>query len=101
MKKFLKGLTALLICGALNFGLTLDAQATEINGTESQKLASHHRYDPPPRGDHWGRRPPPPRHGDYWGDYPPPPRHGDDYWNHDYPPPRPGHRPPPPPQHRW
>ena len=100
MKKILKGLTALLICGALNFGLTTDAQATEINGTESKEFASHHRYDPPPRGDHWGRRPPPPRHGDYWDDFPPPPRHGD-HWG-DYQPPRRGHRPPPPPPpQRW
>ncbi len=98
MKKILKGLVALMICGALNFGLTNDAQAAEenssidLNGSESQEISRRHHPDyyppPPPREDRWGHRPPPPPHGDYWDNPPPPP-------------PRHGHRPPPPPPHRW
>ena len=98
MKKILKGLTALAICGALNIGLTTDAQAaekdfsTELSGTESQEFVGHHpRYGPPPPPPDYG---PPPRHDNWRHD--PPPRH--DYWRND-PPPR--HDPPPPPPHRW
>ena len=68
MKKFLSGLTALAICGALNFGLTTDAQAAElnsaiINATEYQKLASPHKPPPPrPKIYRDGEQPPPPLH---------------------------------------
>ena len=97
MKRILKGLTALMICGALNFGLTTDAQAAELDssidmsGIESQEVARHHHYPPPPdygpphRDGAWGHRYPPPHYGEYW--------HG----HRDH---RPLPPPPPPPGHR-
>jgi len=95
MKRILKGLTALIICGALNFGLTTDAQAAEL---ESQEVSRHHHhrppphYEPPPRHGAWGHRYPPPHYGDYYRG------HYRDDWHRTPPPP---HRMPPPPRHRW
>lgn len=75
LKKILKGLTALVICGALNFGLTNDAQAAEFNsltdpgGTEYQELARSSGHEsPPPHSKH---------HGDYCNEHhqAPPPHH--------------------------
>ena len=94
MKSLLKGAIVIAVCGALNFGLTNDAQAadidfaTDLNGTEYQEIHGappghrppppgygHHEHRPHHPGyDHPGHRPPPPP--DFWGDPPPPPRHG-------------------------
>lgn len=93
MKSLLKGAIIIAVCGALNFGLTNDAQAADIdfatdsNGTEYQEIYGeppghrpppdygHHRHRPHHPGyAHPGHRPPPPP--DFWGDPPPPPRHG-------------------------
>ena len=87
MKKIFKGLAALAICGALNFGLTTDAQAAEIDlinssGTEYQEL-----YGPPP--------PPPPPPPRYYDDFPPPPPPPPRHHHHGPPP------PPPPHHHGW
>ncbi|MBR2519122.1 MAG: hypothetical protein IKE46_04965 [Selenomonadaceae bacterium] len=83
MKKIFAGLTALAICGALNFGLMNDAQAavldssTGLKGIELSEMAllppppppaHHHQLPPNPYDDDWshGHVPPPP---------PPPPPH--------------------------
>lgn len=90
MKKIAKGLAALTICGALNFGLTGDAFAADvelINPSEaeyqdvyrpSRRYRDDYRIPPPPRYDkhrdrdrHRMAPPPPPG----WG-APPPPGHG-------------------------
>lgn len=102
MKKFVKGLAALIICGSF-IGLNLEsAEAAEgadltENTIEIEEMARHHYpppHHPPPPPVRPGHRPPPP-HYDDWRDPPPPPpgfgRHR--------PGPRPGHHPPPPP--RW
>ena len=87
MKTLVKGLTALLICGAMT-GLHFEnAEASDLStsSVETQELARHDHYPPPP--------PPPSRHRhdrhknnhdryDDWGFYPPPP-----------PPHHDGHRP--------
>lgn len=96
VKAILKSLIALMICGALNFGLTTDAQAADLDSIDmsaiqSQDVSRHHHHRPPPHD--YG---PPPRHG-AWGHHYPPPHYGD-YW-HRTPPPPP-HRMPPPPR-RW
>ena len=97
VKAILKGLTALMICGALNFGLTTDAQAADLNSIDmsaiqSQDVSRHHHHRPPPPHDYG----PPPRHG-AWGHHYPPPHYGD-HWRRTPPPPP--HRMPPPPR-RW
>ena len=98
LKRIFKGLTALAICGALNFGLTTEAQAADAefinsNGTEYNEVSKRHRLPPPP--DYWDdddwdddryRQPPPP----------PPPRYGAPPPGWGTPPP-----PPPPPPPHW
>ena len=94
MKTLVKGLTALIICGAM-IGLNIEnAEAADltINTVETQELARHrHQPVPPP--------PPPPRHHDSHRH----PKHHDYFWIDPPPPPSPqppprhdGHRP-----HRW
>lgn len=107
MKRAIKGLATLFVCGALNFGLTADVQATELESIDSSDSAYQEMYGSPPPGygrprhrpppdDHWGHRPPPPPPDDHWGHRPPPPP-PDDRWGHRPPPPDDhwGHRPPP------
>ena len=99
MKKFAKGLAALVICGSLTFGLNFaSAEAAEVSETtsvaagevaQSESISSEltleelsgkpstskvrHRFPPPP--------PPPPPHNHrydrhhHYGPPPPPPRH--------------------------
>ena len=76
MRKLWTGLTVGAMCIALNFGLTSNAQAAELEVGDSSESAYQDMYGPPP--------PPPDYYDDY---YPPPPPHG--------------HRQPPPPPHRW
>lgn len=86
MKRFAKGLAALLIFGAMSFGTVEAAEIPDAleNPFETQELKA------PP----WHEPPPPPRHGHHYG----PPHH------HRHEPPHFGRRPndfdpPPPPRH--
>lgn len=100
MKKLFKGLTALAICGALNFGLTTETQAADVefidsNATEYNEVSRRHHWprdewddwDDDDRHHRYKQPPPPPRYGAPTPDYrqPPPP-----------PPPPPGWGAPPP-----
>ena len=94
MKNFVKGLTALLIFGSFIIANCESVEAAEIadftkNSIETQELARHPHYPPPPRhdDDHWKYSPPRHGHRHEPRPLPPPPRHG--------------HRPPPPPHHHW
>ena len=109
LKKIVKGLTAMAICGALNFGLTTEVQAADAefinsNTTEYNEV-SRRRHWPPPPPDYWDdddwddddryRQPPPP----------PPPHYGSRTPDYRQPPPPPppgwGVQPPPPPPPAW
>lgn len=96
MKKFVKGLTALLIFGSFIVANFESAEAAEIadftkNSIETQELARFSPPPPPPRHRH--RPPPSPHYNDHWGYPPPPHKHGH------RPPPRHGHRIQP--HHHW
>ena len=60
MKNFVKGLAVLNVCGALNFGLTTEAQAADVtlnnpnDAKYSQIQRTSHRYR-----DDYGMPPPP------------------------------------------
>ena len=85
MKTLVKGLTALLICGAM-IGLNIEnAEAADLttDTVEIEELARHnHKPMPPPPPPRPNDRHRPLRHHDYfWLDPPPPPppphRHGE------------------------
>ena len=87
MKTLVKGLIALLICGAI-IGLNIEnAEAADLttNSVEIQELARHHHKPvppPPPRNRHHDIHRHPYHHDYFWVDPPPPPppppphRHG-------------------------
>lgn len=100
MKKFVKGLTALLIFGSFIVANFESAEAAEIAdftkiSIETQELARFSPPPPPPRHRHGHRPPPLPHYNDHWGYPPPPHKHGH------RPPPRHGHGHRPPPYHHW
>ena len=98
MKRIAKGLAAMAICGALNFGLTTDALAADFESIRpsdaeyqdvykpSRRYRDDYRMPPPPPPPNMRRTPPPP---------PPPPPQG---WGAPTLPPGGGAPPPPP---RW
>ena len=97
MKKIAKGLAALTICGALNFGLTGDALAADVELINPSEAEYQDVYRPPRRYRDDYRMPPPPRydrHRDRDRMAPPPPPG----WG--APPPNRGGVPMPPPPRR-
>ena len=62
MKKIAKGLAALTICGALNFGLTTDALAADVELINPGEAEYQDVYRPSRRYRDDYRMPPPPRY---------------------------------------